>query len=94
MTIGTSLWEGGPDLAMLFLGMMLVCSKGETTMMGEGGLYDAAKKFLAGLVEGGTVSLGLLQGMVLVAVYEMGMGVYPGACEYFLGRVVLGGGLG
>ncbi|KAK0632990.1 hypothetical protein B0T14DRAFT_598344 [Immersiella caudata] len=80
LAIGTSLWEGGPDVAMLFLGMMLVCrTRGED----EGGvgmeLYRSAKGFVGALVEGGVVSLAVLQGMVLVAIWEMGMGVYPGA---------------
>ncbi|KAK0656550.1 hypothetical protein B0T16DRAFT_452108 [Cercophora newfieldiana] len=77
LTIGTSLWEGGPDVAMLFLGMMLVCS--EPGGEGGEGLYVAARGFLGSLVDAGCVSLGLLQGMVLVAVWEVGMGAYPAA---------------
>ncbi|KAK4454766.1 hypothetical protein QBC34DRAFT_392562 [Podospora aff. communis PSN243] len=78
LAIGTSLWEGGPDVAMLFLGMMLVCrTRGEEERGME--LYRSAKGFVAVLVEGGVVSLGVLQGLILIAVWEMGMGVYPGA---------------
>ncbi|KAK4190477.1 hypothetical protein QBC35DRAFT_489655 [Podospora australis] len=129
MSLGLSLWDGGPELAFLFLAMKLVtalpspqvgvhhcspaafgnitsvCSgsgvlgseevNGSASRNGGGGgcgqdtlgmgpgpnfpLYAAAKRFMSLLENGGSVSLQLLQGMVLVALYEIGHGVYPAA---------------
>ncbi|KAK3496721.1 uncharacterized protein B0T23DRAFT_401968 [Neurospora hispaniola] len=62
MTLGHTLWEAGPDLAMLFLGMKLI-----VTLPVEG--MDSADNPV----------LLCLQGMVLVALYEYGQGIYPAA---------------
>ncbi len=83
MMIGTSLWEGGPDLAMLFLAMKLITSQPEGFASPESAvenpLYGAAKRFLALLEGSGTVSLMCLQSMILVALYEFGHAIYPAA---------------
>jgi len=81
MTIGTSLWEGGPDLAMLFLAMLLINSRELTSVEAAmtNQLYTASKRFLALLEASGTVSLLYLQAMILVAMYEYGHGIYPSA---------------
>ncbi|KAK3694776.1 hypothetical protein B0T22DRAFT_81459 [Podospora appendiculata] len=80
MTLGIALWEGGPDLAMLFLAMKLVSwSPVGGISTADSGIYVAAKRFLALLESSGTVSLLHLQAMVLVALYEVGHGIYPAA---------------
>ncbi|KAK3336626.1 hypothetical protein B0T19DRAFT_44974 [Cercophora scortea] len=80
MTLGIALWEGGPDLAMLFLAMKLVSwSPVAGISTADSGIYVAAKRFLAQLESGGTVSLLHLQAMVLVTLYEVGHGIYPAA---------------
>ena len=81
MTIGTALWEGGPDLAMLFLAMLLVTTKEMADMQDAlaNPLYAASKRFLALLEGSGCLSLMHLQAMILVALYELGHGIYPAA---------------
>ncbi|KAK0733585.1 hypothetical protein B0T26DRAFT_27774 [Lasiosphaeria miniovina] len=84
MTLGFSLWEGGPDLAMLFLAIKLVISlPSENTNPDNGArinpLYKASKRFLAMLEDSGILSLLHLQAMILVAVYELGHAIYPAA---------------
>lgn len=81
MTIGTALWEGGPDLAMLFLAMLLVTTRemGDMQDALANPLYAASKRFLALLEGSGCLSLMHLQAMILVALYEMGHGIYPAA---------------
>ncbi|KAK0729307.1 hypothetical protein B0T21DRAFT_292626, partial [Apiosordaria backusii] len=80
MELGLSLWEAGPELAFLFLAMKLVNTPvNEGVEPGQNPLYVAAKRFWGLLEQGGSVSLQFLQGMVLVAVYELGQGVYPAA---------------
>ena len=83
MTLGHTLWEAGPDLALLFLAMKLVVTLPREGME-RGGvldseLYTAAKGLLAALEGGGCVSLLCLQAMVLVALYEYGQGIMPAA---------------
>ncbi|KAK4181702.1 hypothetical protein QBC36DRAFT_317062 [Triangularia setosa] len=80
MELGLSLWEAGPELAFLFLGMKLVSTpvnNGVEPIMNP--LYASARRFWALLEQGGSVSLQFLQGMVLVTVYELGHGIYPAA---------------
>lgn len=81
MAIGTALWEGGPDLAMLFLAMLLVTTRemADAHDALANPLYPAAKRFLALLEGSGCLSLMHLQAMVLVALYEFGHGIYPAA---------------
>ncbi|KAK3330173.1 hypothetical protein B0H66DRAFT_48327 [Apodospora peruviana] len=80
MSIGTSLWEGGPDLAMLFLAMKLITSPVVGAIPpADSPLYTASKRFLALLESSGALSLLHLQAMVLVTLYEMGHGIYPPA---------------
>lgn len=81
MLIGTSLWEAGPDLAMLFLAMLLVSCREFVgrECAARHPLYAASKRFLALLEAGGNVSLMHLQAMLLVAVYEFGHALYPAA---------------
>jgi hypothetical protein len=67
MNLGHPLWEGGPDLAMLFLAMKLVASQPVNRVAStENPLYTASKRFLALLESGGTISILYLQAMVLV----------------------------
>ncbi|KAK0630123.1 hypothetical protein B0T17DRAFT_589721 [Bombardia bombarda] len=80
MSLGISLGEGGPDLAMLFLAMKLVTAHPvEGTPCAATPMYTAAKRFLALLESSGNVSLPHLQSMILVALYEFGHGIYPAA---------------
>ncbi|KAK3394387.1 hypothetical protein B0H63DRAFT_460785 [Podospora didyma] len=80
MTLGISLWEGGPDLAMLFLAMKLITSLPvEGVEAAASPLYTASKRFLALLESSGTLSLLHLQAMILVALYEYGHAIYPAA---------------
>ncbi|KAK1656472.1 hypothetical protein BDP81DRAFT_444976 [Colletotrichum phormii] len=75
--MGLSLQNAGPDLAMLFLSTRLV-----TTPVTHGfdlNPYREAKKSLARLEENGTISLILLQAMILIALYEYGHAIYPAA---------------
>ncbi|KAK3362698.1 hypothetical protein B0T25DRAFT_586894 [Lasiosphaeria hispida] len=81
MSLGISLWEGGPDLAMLFLAMKLVTSQpvaGVDSAV-DNHLYTASKRFLALLEGSGTLSLIHLQSMILVTLYEFGHAIYPAA---------------
>lgn len=80
MTLGHTLGEAGPDLAMLFLGMKLIVTLPVEGMdSADNPVYRAAKRLLALLESGGCVSLLCLQGMILVALYEYGQGIYPAA---------------
>ncbi|KAH7635043.1 hypothetical protein B0T09DRAFT_327845 [Sordaria sp. MPI-SDFR-AT-0083] len=86
MALGHTLWEAGPDLAMLILSMKLIVtlpqegsSIEEAPAAADNELYMAAKGMLAMLESAGCVSLLYLQAMVLVAVYEYGQGIMPAA---------------
>ncbi|KAK3953508.1 hypothetical protein QBC32DRAFT_257607 [Pseudoneurospora amorphoporcata] len=80
MTLGHTLWEAGPDLAMLFLAMKLIVTPPQEGIdAADNELYTAAKGLLALLESGGCVSLLCLQAMVLVAMYEYGQGIMPAA---------------
>lgn len=80
MNLGHQLWEGGPDLALLFLTMKLISSPlDEATEASASDLYTASKRFLSLLEASGCVSLIHLQGMFLVALYEFCHGIYPAA---------------
>jgi hypothetical protein len=80
MNLGHSLWEGGPDLAMLFVAMKLVASQPVSGIAStENPLYNASKRFLSLLESGGTISIVFLQALVLVAIYEIGHSIYPAA---------------
>jgi hypothetical protein len=80
LNLGISLRDGGSDVAMLFLAMKLVTSVPDPdTAPKNGELYVAAKKFLTSFESVGTVSLPLLQALVLVALYEYSHAIYPAA---------------
>lgn len=95
MSLGLSLTDGGPDLAMLFLAMKLVttppayppagaspadnASSSSPSLPAQTTLYAASKRFLALLEAAGTASLLHLQAMTLVALYEYGHAIYPAA---------------
>ncbi|KAK4161963.1 hypothetical protein QBC43DRAFT_89212 [Cladorrhinum sp. PSN259] len=81
MNLGLAMWDGGPELAFLFLAMKLVSSTPVEGVESAAAntLYQAAKRFLSLLEGAGSVSLQLLQGMVLVSLYEIGHAVYPAA---------------
>ncbi|KAB5578635.1 hypothetical protein GE09DRAFT_1090501 [Coniochaeta sp. 2T2.1] len=80
MNMGHPLFEGGSDLAMLFLAMKLVSSQPVNGVASaDSHLYIASKRFLALLESSGTVSIMYLQAMMLVAIYEFGHSIYPAA---------------
>jgi hypothetical protein len=81
MSLGISLSDGGPDLALLFLAMKLVTTvpTPEMRSAADSHLYAACKRFLAQLESAGTLSILYLQAMILVALYEFGHSVYPPA---------------
>ncbi len=80
MNLGIPLWDGGPDLALLFLAMKLITSRpDEGVAVADTSLYMACKRCLSLLESAGTMSLQYLQAMLLVALYEYGHAVYPAA---------------
>lgn len=80
MNLGYQLWEGGPDLALLFLTMKLISSPlSDGEIASANHLYGISKRFLSLLDVSGCVSLIHLQGMFLVALYEFSHGIYPAA---------------
>jgi hypothetical protein len=80
MNMGLPLFDGGPDLAVLFLAMKLVTSKPtDGVAMGEYYLYTAAKRFLSLLESCGSISVMNLQALILVALYEYSHAIYPAA---------------
>ncbi len=80
MNLGIPLWEGGPDLALLFLAMKLVTSLPEEGVASaDSPVYTACKRGLALLESSGTMTLHYLQAMLLVALYEYGHAIYPAA---------------
>lgn len=81
MSLGISLSDGGPDLALLFLAMKVIITVPRSDMRSaaDSHLYAACKRFLAQLESVGTLSILYLQAMILVALYEFGHSVYPAA---------------
>ncbi|KAG8163774.1 hypothetical protein KVR01_007071 [Diaporthe batatas] len=81
MSLGISLSDGGPDLALLFLAMKLITTAPTPEMRSaaDSHLYAASKRFLAQLESAGTLSTLYLQAMILVALYEYGHSIYPAA---------------
>ncbi|KAJ9151976.1 Regulator of drug sensitivity 1 [Pleurostoma richardsiae] len=80
MNLGIPLWDGGPDLAMLFLAMKLVTSPPlDGVAPADSLLYTASKRFAALLESSGAISMLYLQSLVLIALYEYGHGIYPSA---------------
>ncbi|KAI3395728.1 hypothetical protein diail_951 [Diaporthe ilicicola] len=81
MSLGISLSDGGPDLALLFLAMKLITTAPtpDVRSAADSHLYTACKRFLAQLESAGTLSILYLQAMILVALYEFGHSVYPAA---------------
>ncbi|KAM7202393.1 hypothetical protein V8F33_002801 [Rhypophila sp. PSN 637] len=82
MSIGTSLQEGGPDIAMLFLAMKLVAFPSHHATgipPAQDPLYMASKRFLSLLEASGCLSLAHLQAKILVTIYELGHAIYPSA---------------
>jgi hypothetical protein len=91
MLLGTSLWDTGPDSALLFLAMKLIITTPEPEVQpGDTHLYHITKRFLALLESGGCVSIAYLQSLILVALYEMSQAIHPagwmtvGACARYL----------
>lgn len=81
MSLGFSLHNGGPDLALLFLTMKLITTPPSPDLpsAADSHLYIASKHFLSLLESAGTVSILYLQAMILTTLYEMGHGIYPAA---------------
>jgi len=73
-------WEGGSDLALLFLAMKLIISKPQDGLeSSQSPIYISAKRFIALMEATGTASLLVLQASILVAWYEFGQAIYPAA---------------
>jgi len=80
LSLGQPLWDGGPDLAMLFLAMKLIISYPEEGVASaDNPIYIASKRYLSLLESSGTVTLCYLQSLLLVALYEYGHAIYPAA---------------
>lgn len=81
MSLGISLTDGGPDLALLFLTMKLITTAPTPEMRSaaDSHLHAACKRFLAQLESAGTLSVLYLQAMILVALYEFSHSIYPAA---------------
>ncbi len=74
------MWEGGPDLALLFLCMKLIISRPQDGLeSSQNPIYISAKRFIAVMEAAGTASLLVLQANVLVTWYEYGQAIYPAA---------------
>lgn len=74
------MWEGGPDLALLFLCMKLITSTPPDGIeASQSPLYISAKRFIALLEATGSASLHVLQAGLLVTWYEYGQAIYPAA---------------
>ncbi|ORY70230.1 fungal-specific transcription factor domain-containing protein [Pseudomassariella vexata] len=80
VTIVFPSWEAGSDVALLLLTMKLITSQPQDGFTAaENFLYTASKSFAALLEATGTTSLHYLQGLILIALYEYGQGIYPPA---------------
>jgi hypothetical protein len=94
LDLGIPLRNTGPDLAILFLAMKLVTTTPDEKI--DIVLYQEAKSFSERLQADGTISLLMLQAMVLIAVYEYGHAIYPaawmtiGACVRYSDALGLG----
>ncbi|XMA18390.1 hypothetical protein WAI453_011181 [Rhynchosporium graminicola] len=78
--LANPLWEGGPDLGLLFLCMKLITSTPPDGIEAtQSSLYTSAKRFIALLEATGSASLHLLQANLLVTWYEYGQAIYPAA---------------
>jgi len=74
------LWVLGPDTALLFLCMKLVCSRPQDNIeSSQNQVYMSTKRFLSLVEATGTVSLLVLQAALLVVWYEYGQAIYPAA---------------
>lgn len=73
-------WVWGPDTALLYLCMKLVCSRPQDGVeSSQNQSYMSAKRFLSLVEATGTVSLLVLQAALLVFWYEYGQAIYPAA---------------
>jgi hypothetical protein len=74
------MWEAGPDLAFIFICMKLMITRPQESLeVSQNPIYTAAKRFLALMEASGVVSLMVLQGYILIALYEIGQSIYPAA---------------
>jgi hypothetical protein len=74
------MWEAGPDLALLFLCMKLIITTPQDGLGNhQNPIYTASKRFIALMESNGITSLLVLQAYILVALYEIGQAIYPGA---------------
>lgn len=77
-----------PGLALLLLSMKLICSEPELdTSASESTIYKTAKSFLNTMEEVSPVALHIFQSLVLIALYEVGHGIFP-AAYLTVGRAV------
>jgi hypothetical protein len=74
------MWEAGPDLALLFLCMKLITTRPQDGLENlQNPIYTASKHFISLMESIGMTSLLVLQAYILVALYEIGQAIYPGA---------------
>ncbi|KAI1334347.1 fungal-specific transcription factor domain-containing protein [Xylariaceae sp. FL0016] len=74
------MWDGGADVAALYLAMGLITSQPQDGYLAtDNYLYIACKRFLIQLEGVGAASVQCLQARILVALYEYGQGIYPAA---------------
>ncbi|CZR55060.1 related to Zn(II)Cys6 transcriptional activator [Phialocephala subalpina] len=80
LNLRNPLFEGGPDLALLFLCMKLITSRPQDGVeCSHNPIYTAAKRFVALTEASGSVSILILQANLLVTWYEYSQAIYPAA---------------
>lgn len=67
------------SLALLILCMKLISESTDTTHPSDSTLYQSARQIAAALEDTSIISLSLLQSIVMIALYEVGHGVFPAA---------------
>ncbi|OIW30534.1 hypothetical protein CONLIGDRAFT_630509 [Coniochaeta ligniaria NRRL 30616] len=72
--------QRGPDRSLLILCMKLCCTPpSNDNDDGRSPIYRAAKRFHFEVEAAGVLSIHVLQATLLIAIYEMGHGIYPAA---------------
>lgn len=88
LSIQSNLPTETPGLALLLLCMKLICSASHPyTSASESTLYKTAKSFLNTIEEVSPVAIHVFQSLVLIALYEVGHGIFP-AAYLTVGRAV------
>lgn len=88
LSIQSNLPTETPGLALLLICMKLICTPPQLdTSASESVLYKTAKSFLNNIEEVSPVALHVFQSLVLIALYEVGHGIFP-AAYLTVGRAV------